>query len=59
VPLYNGWVGHTWAAPPCFAVLFNPTTDQDEGTSGQPRGGVYLMYRSASGSMDMFNENVI
>lgn len=58
IPLHNGCVGDTWAAPPNFAVLFNVNTDTDEGISGQPRLGTYLMYRSAQGSIDMFNTNV-
>ena len=58
IPLYNGCVGNVWAASPCFAVLFNTQTDQDEGTSGTPRMGVYLMYRGTSGSMNIFNKNI-
>lgn len=58
IPLFNGWVNYTWAATPVFAVLFNTTANIDEGLSGQPRGGVYLMYRGKTGSIDMFNSNV-
>lgn len=58
IPLHNGWVNYTWATTPVFAVLFNTKTNQDEGIKGQPRGGVYLMYRGVTGSMDMFNEKI-
>jgi hypothetical protein len=44
-PTMNGWVDYTWAAPPKYAVLFNPASNKDEGKSGTPRGGVYIMYR--------------
>lgn len=58
IPLFNGWVNNTWATTPVFAVLFNTEDNIDEGLQGKPRGGVYLMYRGKTGSIDMFNDNV-
>lgn len=58
IPLHNGWVNYTWATPPAFAVLFNTVTDTDEGTSGTPRSGVYLLYRGKSGDFNIFNSIV-